>query len=74
MRKLLVVIGLAAVLLCSCEDTSFKKYLLAINQWDSGYVYAKGDPTNENGYTFDSIQDNNIGHDPAVSRTWWSAR
>jgi hypothetical protein len=69
--KKIVVVSLILFSLVSCLNL-----IPSENQkqtdWDPWIVYPKGYYAREFGVIYQSSQDNNQGHEPLISPTWWS--
>lgn len=70
--KRFVIVLLVLLLLAGCTSPLLTEIGQMKTAWSSATTYAKGDYCNEAGTVFQSQQDGNVGHDPAVSQpAWW---
>ena len=77
MKKLLVI-AILALTLSSCMESNLAGILKARMGWDASYIYKAGEYTKKSDWVYQSLQDNNVGHDPDLeplyAPTWWKAQ
>jgi len=69
--KKIVIVSLILVSLLSCRSL-FPPSSQKQTTWDPSITYRKGFYVKELGDIYQSTEDNNKGHEPLISPTWWS--
>lgn len=75
MKAKLVIVFLALLMiLVACNSGDLLKVIKQLETpWNSTTVYNAGDYTSEQGKGYKSLQNDNVGHEPVASPSWWSA-